>query len=805
MTDPQTTGGPQTLRDAKTLSPEERARIRRNVEKMQAAKAPPEHIQAYLRDVEKLAPTVKPPQAGEPRMAPVVASIPETTPGRQFLTEVGQGASLGFMDEALGGMNALPGGAGGKTAGERYRYARDLVRAADADAKKAHPVGSAATQAASGVLTSLPAMLPRAAKLVTTPLTLGQQVATGAKAGAATGAAYGAASGVGNAEGGLEDRARAGAAGAVYGAAGGAALGAVSPLVAKTVTQLRDLVGRQQLAAGTKAAADAKAAILSGITDPVERQQIEALIAHDPVLGPAFNGTRPLQLTVAPEQGGLQPRTGAIGNIGGMGSGSPLRSNVPRAAPADASRVVATAEDRANEELLKVLGRDKQTPASIRDAYRTAQAQGETPLNLMDLSGENAQGLGRAARATPSTAKNIIPKVLEARGKEAEARVIGKLVESSGQGRRINLTQTIDQMAEERSKDADKLYAPIRDQIVDAPEVADALKMEPLRKAYERARQITTSKAGAAKLRGAGDGAPALPAYADLFAKDGTLKKPLTLGQLDQIKRGLDDMLETAPRSPADAGGLGNEGMGALRDLKNAYVGVLDAAVPEYAQARQTFAGHSEMIRAFELGQKLYSTSPDKSSALLAEMSRDAQDAFRKGAVEATAQRVENITPGNSVSLRIGDRTLDRQRLRLLFPDDDSYNAFRSSLAQEALAHATKRNVLGNSATVDKLAEYADLAGVDLGSVLQHAEAGPKGMVGRLLTSGAAKLKSRSMASKADALAPKLLASGKSLEDVIAGLEAAQQRLAASQGRRVARTAATSAGIATATPKPRSQ
>jgi hypothetical protein len=282
-------------------------------------------------------------------------------------------------------------------------------------------------------------------------------------------------------------------------------------------------------------------------------------------------------------------------------------------------------------------------------------------------------------------------------------------------------------MAEERSKDADKLYAPIRDQIVDAPEVADALKMEPLRKAYERARQITTSKAGAAKLRGAGDGAPALPAYADLFAKDGTLKKPLTLGQLDQIKRGLDDMLETAPRSPADAGGLGNEGMGALRDLKNAYVGVLDAAVPEYAQARQTFAGHSEMIRAFELGQKLYSTSPDKSSALLAEMSRDAQDAFRKGAVEATAQRVENITPGNSVSLRIGDRTLDRQRLRLLFPDDDSYNAFRSSLAQEALAHATKRNVLGNSATVDKLAEYADLAGVDLGSVLQHAEAGPKG------------------------------------------------------------------------------
>jgi hypothetical protein len=133
---------------------------------------------------------------------------------------------------------------------------------------------------------------------------------------------------------------------------------------------------------------------------------------------------------------------------------------------------------------------------------------------------------------------------------------------------------------------------------------------------------------------------------------------------------------------------------------------------------------------------------------------------LRKGMLESVADRVENVASRADVTKRkpLDDSTMDRKRLRLLFDDDASFEAFKDRLAEEVKLAKGEDMIRGGSNTADKLMDIAEMAGVDVGDVLNMASGNFSGVLQKALNNRVGRgLQSRTRA-KAEALTPMLLA-----------------------------------------------
>src|SRR5690606_16448093 len=155
---------------------------------------------------------------------------------------------------------------------------------------------------------------------------------------------------------------------------------------------------------------------------------------------------------------------------------------------------------------------------------------------------------------------------------------------------------------------------------------------------------------------------PALPDLADLGSEG------LTLGVLDQVKRGLDDVLYRAKQPQ----GLGKAEQGALKRLRSRFVERLDELVPEYADARSAYAGDVALLDALEEGQRLFDMHPDEAARIVADLGESERLMWRKGALEGLMRRVESTAESHNLTSRrpFNENTLDRKRMRMLFDSD---------------------------------------------------------------------------------------------------------------------------------------
>lgn len=182
-------------------------------------------------------------------MAPAAAPTPQAKPSiidpasrtGAVLSGLAQGATLGFADEALGGIDALnhiaPKWLGGEGApasefSQRYAETRDRVRAGDEAGKEAHGTAHAVSSFAGSVLPFVTGGV--AGKLVKPTLARAM----------GEGAALGGVAGFGNAKGDAVQQAEGTAAGAALGGLGTLALRGVAAGGSKVV----DAIGRSRVA-----------------------------------------------------------------------------------------------------------------------------------------------------------------------------------------------------------------------------------------------------------------------------------------------------------------------------------------------------------------------------------------------------------------------------------------------------------------------------------------------------------------------------------------------------------------------------
>lgn len=375
-----------------------------------------------------------------------------------------------------------------------------------------------------------------------------------------------------------------------------------------------------------------------------------------------------------------------------------------QARPNDPRSIISSIEERADERILRDLERDRIEIPVLEQRASDATAAGK-PETLLEFGGHNVKRTGRTVRTVPGEGSDRLDSFLESRGEAAGKRFVDDVYEATGSTKR-NVTQTIEDLSKVRSQHADELYGKVYDQTVDEPALAGFFADPAFRRAYDRARRIASREKVAGK---ATDDMPALDALLD---ETGNLKQPLTVRQLDRIKRGLDDELDVGARSPLDAGGLGNEEAGSLRTIKNQFLGLIDGHVPEYAAARQVFAGESAMMKAMDMGRKLYDTPYDEMEAIVAKMGPSEREAFQKGGAQAVAARARGTDEGMNIYRRVAGDDIDKDRLRLLFPGDDAaYTTMVDRFKRERDMFRNERFVRGGSQTADKSLDALDLAG----------------------------------------------------------------------------------------------
>lgn len=161
--------------------------------------------------------------------------------GLNALRTVGQGATLGFADEAIGGLSALghmlPGG---KSPGEAYSDTVEGEREGIQRYREDHPIAAPIAEIAGGLVTAIPFGGAGVGKAAVS--TLPRAIATGA--------ALGTVAGIGQGEG-LEGRAKSGLAGGAAGAVTAGALG----VAGKGLRKLLPLASRRGLSQLTRGAA----------------------------------------------------------------------------------------------------------------------------------------------------------------------------------------------------------------------------------------------------------------------------------------------------------------------------------------------------------------------------------------------------------------------------------------------------------------------------------------------------------------------------------------------------------------------
>ena len=366
---------------------------------------------------------------------------------------------------------------------------------------------------------------------------------------------------------------------------------------------------------------------------------------------------------------------------------------------------IASSGQRADDKILEAVQAGGKDVAGVRSEFEQRLLDGPKPEVLGDFAGEPVQNLTRTAHTLPGEGRARIATAMESRAKGAETRVIDDILETTKAKGRINIRKAIDDLATEREAEAEKLYGAIYDQPVGNPELGRFFDLPEFQKAYKLAQGMEKTAAVAKGARGKST----LPPLEKVVDENGNLTEPLTVRQIDRIKRGIDEVLDAGPRSPLDAGGIGKESMAGLRDAKNAFLAEVDAVVPEYKAARDAFAGKSAMMRALDEGRTLWSQPIEEIEGRLAEMTQSEKDAFTKGAVEALSQKVESLHPGHDINYRIANTTLNQRRLRLLFPDDAAFEKALARLQREGQMHKTKLAVTGGSQTADKLMSVVDM------------------------------------------------------------------------------------------------
>ena len=172
---------------------------------------------------------------------------------------------------------------------------------------------------------------------------------------------------------------------------------------------------------------------------------------------------------------------------------------------------------------------------------------------------------------------------------------------------------------------------------------------------------------------------------------------------LDYVKQGLDASLEKY-RNPI-TGNLDLDPLGrSIENVRKSLVNEADRLNPDYAAARQAYAGDAQIRAAVLKGNSALSMSPDDLSRATHGLTDPEVDGFKLGLRSAMKSKVSGLVDGANKVKALTGSPAKREALANIFGNDDGFNRFVNTLSDENQTSLTHGSVTGNSSTSERLA-----------------------------------------------------------------------------------------------------
>ena len=348
----------------------------------------------------------------------------------------------------------------------------------------------------------------------------------------------------------------------------------------------------------------------------------------------------------------------------------------------------AKAQARAAQLLQESLQEDGLTPAKIL----TLTAGGK-PLTVADLGPKTRKLLGSAYRMA-GEGQGTLEDFLNNRSTGQFARLTKDVAESLDVDP-ADFARVGGEIVEKRATEAGRNYPAAYAQELDM--LADATIRGVLDKPFAK------GALKAAERLSLDEGIPIRDANGNF-----------TVRAVDLMKRWMDDRIGTQIRS-----GRGNQArvwMGVRDEMLTA----VDRQSPEFAAARAAYAGDSSLIDALKNGRKFLRGDSEDIGAAFSTLSPGEQEMFRLGAAREMREVMGRVVDGGDAA-RIFKSPNNRDRLREIFADEETFTGFMAKVEDEITMHETRVSVLGNSATAGRLADDAAYQAGPLGEVANAA------------------------------------------------------------------------------------
>ena len=308
---------------------------------------------------------------------------------------------------------------------------------------------------------------------------------------------------------------------------------------------------------------------------------------------------------------------------GGLGAVAPVVGQTLRS-------VTSKPQQRAAQQILRQLERDKLSPGQIAEEYAARQVGGVKPEILADLYPRSNISL-ETRRVTNLPGANLREgaRVLDDRARGQSGRIgeeFSEILETD-----TRMYPLFGSLIEKRRQDSGPAYDAYRGYNELPPGFGEAVQ----RIVGRGDKSILALARDKARF----EGRSLSPRVADINFTDA-----------DMIKRGLDRFIRNATDDAT--GKLTDAGRDHLQ-LRNQLVDLIDSANPYYAPARAAWAGPSAMMEAAEIGRRLFmkSENPDVIRATAERMGGSEREAFMVGVLDAVTTKL-----GRTTDLESGSR-----------------------------------------------------------------------------------------------------------------------------------------------------
>lgn len=312
------------------------------------------------------------------------------------------------------------------------------------------------------------------------------------------------------------------------------------------------------------------------------------------------------------EEMGDVPIQAALGGAVGGGVGAALPPVVELAKRA----IGAVPRTDAGRRIAQAIGRDETTPSQIQQRVDRGRALGR-PVTRADVGGAALRGELEGVAQRPGRGSSLIDRVMTERNRGQLDRVTDDLMRATGVNKTA-IVQEINDVMAARTVSAAPLYQRAMGFKAEAnPALAaaygDVLRTPLGRAALSKARRILNVENF--------DDAP-------------------LMARIDALKQGMDDYIGAARRK-------GENGIARrATEAKNGLLKAVDTANPEYAAARQAWAGPTAYLDAIEEGRGIMNRlqPAEQVKASFERLSASEQEAYRLGAVNALLTRMRQET-----------------------------------------------------------------------------------------------------------------------------------------------------------------